>query len=765
MMKKSEKISRFAQSLAARAVPMMIISFVLVGVLFPDTAFAASDELDKALLKLQQTINVGFGLVHATFWPILLMIGSLMDNDLIFGPGIGERLREIWVIMRNIVNIAFVFLLLVVAFYNVTGLGGEGNFALKTVLPKFVLALVAVNFSFLACKIILDAANVVSMAVYDITGSIEDYDASEIKSQMEYMLCNDPTTISNTGAGTTVTTASSASSSGTDSAAAAESSSSEGWSYKNANPISKAFCCSSNTEGDETCTTTGETPQTITASKADTEDERKIFGAFNDAGKSFFRQVDQNNIGIIMAINLGSLNHLTEVASSKTGVGIKDLPINTLFSILMYVVFGFAYVALFIVLLARLVVLWFVIALSPLIALTMVVPQINQYASELNLTEKFMQHLIAPIIIGLSMSIGYLLTDKIKSEGAAGIDIGGIGNSSVESLTDAGGAGTFLAPNVSDLQQLMIICIAVAVVWLGVFGAADKTIASSVTSPIKEFGTKAAKFLAKLPTYAPIVPIMTREGEQAKPYSFAEITGVLKTLTDKPEQWASDRRRNLEIELGITNPVTPEFEKLLQKYKASTGTKNDKAEVVKTMLGNIRTDADYKEFRDNVLTPAGINAPQTRDSFDNWYAGEGYKEFNKQLDPTSPFTGTEYTDKTGAKSGEMTQQQSIAQFNTLYSGSATGDTKEAKVGAAADKMIADKKVDNPAAKKTNLTELLTRVTNDDGSIDEAKMKRMRFDPQGRLMIAASLQQIPAPGQGGGSDDGGSGNPSDDNSAE
>ena len=736
MMKKSEKISRFAQSLAARAVPMMIISFVLVGVLFPDTAFAASDELDKALLKLQQTINVGFGLVHATFWPILLMIGSLMDNDLIFGPGIGERLREIWVIMRNIVNIAFVFLLLVVAFYNVTGLGGEGNFALKTVLPKFVLALVAVNFSFLACKIILDAANVVSMAVYDITGSIEDYDASEIKSQMEYMLCNDPTTISNTA-----------------------SSSSEGWSYKNANPISKAFCCSSNTEGDETCTTTGETPQTITASKADTEDERKIFGAFNDAGKSFFRQVDQNNIGIIMAINLGSLNHLTEVASSKTGVGIKDLPINTLFSILMYVVFGFAYVALFIVLLARLVVLWFVIALSPLIALTMVVPQINQYASELNLTEKFMQHLIAPIIIGLSMSIGYLLTDKIKSEGAAGIDIGGIGNSSVESLTDAGGAGTFLAPNVSDLQQLMIICIAVAVVWLGVFGAADKTIASSVTSPIKEFGTKAAKFLAKLPTYAPIVPIMTREGEQAKPYSFAEITGVLKTLTDKPEQWASDRRRNLEIELGITNPVTPEFEKLLQKYKASTGTKNDKAEVVKTMLGNIRTDADYKEFRDNVLTPAGINAPQTRDSFDNWYAGEGYKEFNKQLDPTSPFTGTEYTDKTGAKSGEMTQQQSIAQFNTLYSGSATGDTKEAKVGAAADKMIADKKVDDPA-KKTDLTELLTRVTNDDGSIDEAKMKRMRFDPQGRLMIAASLKEIPAPGQGGGSDDGGSGNPSD-----
>lgn len=766
MIKKSEKFGHFAQSLAARAVPMMIISFVLIGVLFPDTAFAASDEIDKALLKLQETINVGFGLVHAAFWPILLMIGSLMDNDLIFGPGIGERLREIWVVMRNIVNIAFVFLLLVVAFYNVTGLGGEGNFALKTVLPKFVLALVAVNFSFLACKIILDAANVVSMAVYDITGSIEDYDASEIKSQMEYMLCNDPTTISSSDAGTTVSDASTAEETAEAGAESSgdESASSEGWSYKNANPISKAFCCSSNTEGDETCTTTGETPQTITASKADTEDDRKIFGAFNDAGKSFFRQVDQNNIGIIMAINLGSLNHLTEVASSKTGVSIKDLSINTLFSILMYIVFGFAYVALFIVLLARLVVLWFVIALSPLIALTMVVPQINQYASELNLTEKFMQHLLAPIIIGLSMSIGYLLTDKIKSEGAAGIDIGGIGNSSVESLTDAGGAGTFLAPNVSDLQQLMIICIAVAVVWLGVFGAADKTIASSVTSPIKEFGTKAAKFLAKLPTYAPIVPIMTREGEQAKPYSFSEITGVMKNITELPEQWSQKRTRRLSEELGIISPISGAFESMMKSYRDAVG-KPAKAEAAKSILGNINSTAEYEKFREEVLKPNSIEAPSSLNEFKSWYATPaGYGQFNTAFD-TDSFRGTEYKDNVSgksdsSKSGEMTNEQSVAQFNTLYSGSATGDTKDKKVDAAADKMITDKKVDD-TSKKGDLTSLLSQITDDDGNIDDGKMRRMRFDPQGRLMITASLAELAKPEPSGSGGSGGTGDDGDD----
>ncbi|EKD48249.1 MAG: hypothetical protein ACD_65C00049G0001, partial [uncultured bacterium] len=125
----------------------------------------------------------------------------------------------------------------------------------------------------------------------------------------------------------------------------------------------------------------------------------------NSWGENFFSKMDQNNIGLVMAVNLGSLNRLTEVSSSGSTVTLKDLTINTLFSIIMYIVFGFAYVALLIVLLARLVVLWLVIAMSPIMALTYVVPQIGQYVSELKIGEKFLQHVMAPIAIGLAMSV------------------------------------------------------------------------------------------------------------------------------------------------------------------------------------------------------------------------------------------------------------------------------------------------------------------------------------------------------------------------
>jgi len=781
MMKILRKIGSGIKCMMGRTAPMLILSIVLVGILFPDTAFAATDEIEKALMKLQEMINTGFGLVHAVFWPILLMLGGLMDNDLIFGQEIGERLREIWVVIRNMVNIAFVFVLLVIAFYNVTGLGGEGNFALKTALPKFVIALIAVNFSFLACKVILDAANVVSMAVYDIAGSIdaEEYEADALKQQLEFNLCNSSTYVAcgrkvapdDSDSGTTNTTEE-----GMDAATSSEGAEAASASiyakiaaecteetretkYSDANPIAKAFCCSSNTDGDTPCENVA--GEAVTAPQAENDDDMLIYPAFNDAGKSFFMQLDQNNIGIIMAINLGSLNHLTEVSSSglSGSTGIKEISINTLFSVLMYIVFGFAYIALFIVLLARLVVLWLVIALSPIIALTSVLPQMSQYTSELNLGEKFVQHLMAPIIIGLSMSIGFLMTDKLNSEGAGGIDMGLTGASSYSALKDGSSTGTFLAPNISDLQQLMIACIAVAVVWLGVFGAADKTIASSVTSPIKDFGTKAAKFIAKLPTYAPIVPIMTKEGEEAKPYSFSEITSVMKDITNMPEEASRRRAAQLSADLGIRNNNSQGFNDAMAKYKKAT-TGKEKAVAIKEILGNMTESKDYEDFKDMMKSSKhGIEVPPKWEDFDEWYAKDENRKKMRAIDSTggTPFKTGDYIDHSGdtdtagsgtgtggggGKAGTPAQVTAVTNLYQTSTGGVASDTPEKKVDAAAAAMKSS--VDMTGASDADLQAVLKAVTTADGSgVDPNKTGNLRFDNQGRLMIADSKKQIDA----------------------
>ena len=63
-----------------------------------------------------------------------------------------ERLLLIWVNVRNIVNILFVFILLAIAFYNVVGAGD--NYHIKRT-PKFIIALIAVNFTYIAAKVVL----------------------------------------------------------------------------------------------------------------------------------------------------------------------------------------------------------------------------------------------------------------------------------------------------------------------------------------------------------------------------------------------------------------------------------------------------------------------------------------------------------------------------------------------------------------------------------------------------------------------------------
>ena len=120
------------------------------------------------------------------------MTGSLLDNDLIFGGAMGERLLDIWVQIRNLVNIAFVLILLAIAVYNVLGIGEEGGglpLAFKTAIPKFVLALIAVNFSFLAVKVILDFTNVITGAVFALPTNAITQEKQDFKSEFERTIC------------------------------------------------------------------------------------------------------------------------------------------------------------------------------------------------------------------------------------------------------------------------------------------------------------------------------------------------------------------------------------------------------------------------------------------------------------------------------------------------------------------------------------------------------------------------------------------------
>ena len=128
---------------------------------------------EKALEGTTRLIIAIQGFINRFIWPVLVMIGGLLDNSLLFGNGMEERLRAIWVPIRNLVNILFVIILVGIALYNVLGIGDDSdNYSLKAILPKILIGIIAVNFSFLGIKVFLDAINVLTVSIFSLPSQV-----------------------------------------------------------------------------------------------------------------------------------------------------------------------------------------------------------------------------------------------------------------------------------------------------------------------------------------------------------------------------------------------------------------------------------------------------------------------------------------------------------------------------------------------------------------------------------------------------------------
>ncbi len=308
------------------------------------------EELGKALILVSEFLQ-------RLIWPILLMIGGLLKNDILFAAGMEETMLAIWRNIRNIVNILFILVLLGIAFYNVVG-GSSQDYHIKTILPKFVIALIAVNFSFLAVKVVVDGVSVVTTAIFALPSAISkeltttgNKDLSESE---EFItgFCN-------------------------------------GFYLDNGKytPPDKDGLCKPG-------------------------DVRSL----SDKGKQFFSTFDSNNAAIVLAINMGKVAEVNKVVLKDPAHAVKSLLINVLFSTMLYIVYSVAFVAMLIVLAVRLVVLWVTMVLSPLIVLKYVIPESlkSSLGGADELGKKFVQNAIAPIPIALVMSIGFIMLQSWK---------------------------------------------------------------------------------------------------------------------------------------------------------------------------------------------------------------------------------------------------------------------------------------------------------------------------------------------------------------
>src|SRR5574344_567018 len=76
-------------------------------------------------------------------------------------------LYRAWTIFRNMANIIFVIILLIVIFSQLTGFGID-NFGIKRILPKLIVTAILTNLSFILCAVASDLSDILGKAIYDI---------------------------------------------------------------------------------------------------------------------------------------------------------------------------------------------------------------------------------------------------------------------------------------------------------------------------------------------------------------------------------------------------------------------------------------------------------------------------------------------------------------------------------------------------------------------------------------------------------------------
>ncbi len=443
----------------------------------PDTAYAAEDTgavVEKALLAAAVLM---IKLLNMALWPILLMLGDLMNNDLIIGPGMEERLLSIWQQVRNLVNIAFVLVLLVMAFYNVSGYAKEGNFALKTGLPKLIIGLILVNFTFLGGKIVLDISNIATNAVFalpEITQSDDDnadaFDFAETQKELGTNLCTKE-------GGATIT-------------------SDDIEKDPDAYVVAGWFCEKDDTSGN-------------------------YIGTLDDAVASrFFSKLSSSNVGLIIAINMGKLTGFKYSDINITTIG--DLAVNTMFSVIMFVVYAISYIVLAMLLVSRIAVLWVALAFSPVAVLFYVVPELKASAGGAgDASEQVIKHLLAPIKLGIVLTVGYMMMDAMY--GAIGSNI----DSLVSKTTVNNLSGSLLITGIADLQRLLIAIMSVMIVWKGIFWAADGTLAKGMADKLQGMTESAGSAILGSVKYAPLGPVLGDDRKSKMPgFSWNNLSGM-----------------------------------------------------------------------------------------------------------------------------------------------------------------------------------------------------------------------------------------------
>jgi hypothetical protein len=505
------------------------------------------------------------GALNRLLWPILIMIGGLLDNSLLFGSGMEARLKEIWIPIRNLVNLIFVVGLVGIAIYNMTSLADD-NTSIKGLLPKLVLGIIAINFSFLGIKVFLDAINVATASVFALPDQV-----SEGLAQIE--ITNDP----NESRLFCLAIAGKASSSSIYWNNSGELRAYQLKVAKNQAMYFFGIKTEAECDSNEAC-----------KQKADSYFKNGLCDGFelSDEGNKFFQQFGGQNVALAMAIELGQIMYYQDVDVSVENV--EKVLVSIIISLILYAIYAVTFIALFVVLLARLIVLWVIIAVSPIIILASAIPAIGSKISSLSSAkDTFIQNAIAPLIISISMTIGWIMLKAMKS-------VESVGSESLGAVFDSTD-GALPIVGLTTMQDVIVGIGVIAITWVAISSAMSKTIAKGVTDTMFGMLKSAGSMIAKYPLNKQIIPIKL-PGET--PATSTSLNEIFHTLRNRVNTYGTPTGA-LDKAMGGQLKATKDYWKNFDGAKQRLGylqQTTESAQTVGTFLNSIKSTQEYKDM-------------------------------------------------------------------------------------------------------------------------------------------------------------------------
>jgi len=423
---------------------------------------------------------------------ITFKIGPFLGNDYIFAGNMGEMLHRIWIINRNIVNIVFVLVLLYLALKFI--INGDETGITKNI-GKFAIMLVAINFSWLAGRLVLDAANVATNVVFAIPAGIsgvggQTFDEILKEKKNECVVNKNDKGIGVSTSGYCIPIP--------------ESSylvldANETYNY----PKSDKWCDPANSKNIEAGYLKN---YPISGKKPDVQDP-----AYWKVNTICWKQMElkdyqQNNASYYLSYSMAKVQNL--VKNDQTDL--INTAVGTLFSLVLQVAYLAAYISLFIVLIIRAAMMWILMAFSPYIVLLMYLKQIGigvslGKADSLLSIQGFVKWAFAPAKVGAVWTIGFIMITAGQTMDTSSFEkIGG----------HIYGAGT-LFMGMDTVQQFIWYMMSLGIIWVGTFSMfADLEVAGGITNAIKggveKYGMMGAKGVG---SRLPIFPTFDDKGK------------------------------------------------------------------------------------------------------------------------------------------------------------------------------------------------------------------------------------------------------------